>query len=192
MSFMTSLFPSIPNAGVRRAPIAMPIAPLERTMPLAMMPVGPRMLSAHFSLDELTRSDKAKQLGIDNIPSATEIAFLELVCRNVLEPVRAHFARPVRINSGFRCKRVNDAVGSNDKSQHRRGQAVDFEIDGISNQAIAQWVRTNLRFTQLILENHTPGIPSSGWVHVGYNAADLRGDILTWAPKRGYLKGLVA
>lgn len=136
-------------------------------------------LSPHFSLAELTASDTARRLGDANQPGPAEIAALNQLCAKVLEPIRAHFGRPVRVNSGFRNARVNRAVGSSSTSQHRRGEAADIEIDGISNAVVARWIRDNLSFDQVILEAHRPGDPNSGWVHVSYRADRARHSVLT-------------
>lgn len=132
-------------------------------------------LSAHFSLAEMTATSKP----FDNTPGPAEIAALKLLCVHVLEPVRAHFNRPVRVNSGFRSARVNSAVGSKPTSQHRKGEAGDIEIDGVSNLELACWIRDNLKFDQLILESYRPGKPNSGWVHVSYRPGRLRQSVLT-------------
>ena len=60
-----------------------------------------------------------------------------------------------------------------------RGMAADFEIPGVANGVIAEWIQENLPFTQLILEYYTPGVPDSGWVHVAYDAQDLKEESLT-------------
>lgn len=136
-------------------------------------------LSPHFTLDEMTRSATARAIGDPNQPDAAATACLQTLCGQVLEPVRAHFGRPVRINSGYRSLRTNRAVGSGDSSQHRRGEAADIEIAGISNAEVAVWIRDNLTFDQLILESYTRGVPGSGWVHVSYRADRLRKSVLT-------------
>lgn len=132
-------------------------------------------LSEHFSLAEFTASATANQIGDANQPGAAEIDRLKALCRNVLEPVRSHFGRPIRVNSGYRSLRTNRAVGSSDTSQHRRGEAADIEIDGVANAVLAQWIRDNLDFDQLILEAYKPGVPGSGWVHVSWRATNRRG-----------------
>lgn len=128
-------------------------------------------LSEHFSLAELTRTS----LPFANDPGPVQTANLKALCAHVLEPVRAHFGKPVRINSGYRSAKVNAAVGSKPTSQHALGQAADIEIDGVSNAAVAIWIRDNLAFDQVILENHKAGQPNSGWVHVSWSAASRRG-----------------
>jgi len=73
---------------------------------------------------------------------------------------------PVRINSGYRCPLLNEAVGSKSTSQHLKGEAADIEIGGVPNTLLAQWIDENLTFDQLILEFVEPDDPYSGWVHV--------------------------
>jgi zinc D-Ala-D-Ala carboxypeptidase len=148
-------------------------------------------LSPHFSLEEFTRSATARRLNIDNTPGALELAAMRRLCDRVLEPVRSHFGgKPVRVTSGYRCPRLNKAVGSGWRSQHRAGEAVDFEIPGVSNYEVARWIRDNLEFDQLILENYMRGDPNSGWVHVSYREGRARKSVLTYA-RRSYFKGLL-
>ena len=148
-------------------------------------------LSAHFSLDELTKSQTAIRKGIANDPGPTEVAALRLLCEKVLEPVRRHFGKPVYINSGYRSPRLNRSVGGSSTSQHCKGEAADIEIPGVANGAIATWIRDNLVYDQLILEAYSAGQPSSGWVHVSFRAGPCRRDCLTWpGPTIGYLPGL--
>ena len=125
-------------------------------------------LSKNFSLAELTKSQTALRKGIDNAPTQDEIEKLQLLVDNVLQPVREHFGRPVTINSGFRCLELNRAIGSKDNSQHRKGEAADIEIAGIANKELAEWIRDNLEFDQLILEFYSDKDPAAGWVHVSY------------------------
>lgn len=152
-------------------------------------------LSANFTLKELTRSDTADRLDIDNAPNDEQIESLRLLCENILQPVRDHFGKPVKINSGFRCPALNQATGGSATSDHCKGQACDFEIDGVSNPELAQWIADNLKYTQLILEFYTQGQPNSGWVHASFNPDNLKCQELTAvkvAGKTTYLNGLVA
>ncbi|MAY20327.1 MAG: hypothetical protein CL955_06885 [Erythrobacteraceae bacterium] len=125
-------------------------------------------LSKHFALHEFTRSQTASRRDIDNRPGEAEIAALRLLCHKVLEPVREHFDRPVRISSGYRSPALNRAIGGSRTSQHCKGEAADFEIAGISNIEVCRWMEKHLNYDQLILEFYTPGQPNSGWVHVSY------------------------
>ena len=59
-------------------------------------------------------------------------------------------------------------IGSSRTSQHCAGEAADFEIFGVPNNEVSDWIKENLMWDQLILEYWTPGQPNSGWVHVSY------------------------
>lgn len=125
-------------------------------------------LSPNFALSEFTKSQTASRRLIDNTPGRQEVDALRLLCVKVLEPVRAHFERPVVISSGYRSPALNRAIGGSRTSQHCKGEAADFEIPGISNVVVARWMHAYLNYDQLILEFYTPGQPNSGWVHVSY------------------------
>jgi hypothetical protein len=152
-------------------------------------------LSANFTLKELTKSDTATRLGLDNTPDAQALENLKTLCEKVLQPVRDHFGKSVTINSGYRSPESNAAVGGSKTSDHCKGMAADIEIAGVANADLAQWIMDNLDYTQLILEFYTPGIPDSGWVHVSYDPNNLKKQELTAtkvAGKTTYLNGLVA
>jgi hypothetical protein len=154
-------------------------------------------LSANFSLKELTKSDTATRLGIDNTPDEETIDNLKTLCDKVLQPVRDHFGKSVTVNSGYRSPELNSspAVGGSKTSDHCKGMAADIEIAGIPNADLAQWIMDNLDYTQLILEFYTQGIPDSGWVHVSYDPNNLKKQELTAikvAGKTQYLNGLQA
>ena len=155
-------------------------------------------LSANFKLSELIKSDTALRHDLDNTPSDQEIENLRLLCEKVLQPVRDHFGKGVKVNSAFRSLAVNAAAGGVQgakPSDHTRGMAADIEIPGVANAELAQWIMDNLDYTQLILEFYTPGIPDSGWVHVSYDPDNLKKQELTAtkvAGKTTYLPGLVA
>ena len=152
-------------------------------------------LTANFSLEELTKSETGLRLGLDNDPDDTQLANLVALCECVLQPVRDHFGKGVKVNSGLRTLPVNRAIGSADHSDHVKGMAADIEIPGVANAELAQWIVSNLEFRQVILEFYTPGIPDSGWVHVSYNPADNKKQVLTATKQNGktvYLNGLVA
>jgi hypothetical protein len=131
-------------------------------------------LSTNFSLNELIYSDTAIRNGMDNNPNEEQINNLKLVCENILEPVRNNFNSPVIINSGYRSPAVCLVVGSSIKSQHTKGQAADFEIIGIPNKDVADWIVNNLNFDQCILEFWKENEPNSGWVHCSYSSSNNR------------------
>lgn len=121
-------------------------------------------LTEHFKLEEMTVSPTAKRLGLRNTPTPEHIANMKYCCEMILEPVRAEFG-PVKINSSYRAPLVNKAVGGSKTSQHVNGQAIDFEVPGVDNKKVADWIADNLEFDQVILEFYTAGDKNSGWVH---------------------------
>jgi zinc D-Ala-D-Ala carboxypeptidase len=125
-------------------------------------------LSKNFSKAELCKSQTATRMGLNNNPTDDQTENLRLLCERVLQPVRDHFNQVVSISSGFRDPILSQKIGSSIKSQHCKGEAADFEIFGVANNELADWIKENLMFDQLILEYHTPGEPNSGWVHVSY------------------------
>lgn len=144
-------------------------------------------LSKNFTLNELTKSQTALRMGIDNEPTPWDLYNLTQLCDNILQPVREHFGRPVTISSGYRSVELCKAIGSSSNSQHTKGQAADFEIAGVDNKEVAEWIRDTLDFDQLILEFYEEGEPSSGWIHCSY-AEDNRGSVLKYDGKN-YTEG---
>jgi hypothetical protein len=152
-------------------------------------------LSANFSLNELTKSETALRHDLDNTPPQEVVDNLRTLCENVLQPVREGYGIAVKVNSGYRAPEVNAAVGGSKTSDHCKGQAADIEIPGIPNYDLAKYISENFKFTQIILEFYTPGIPDSGWVHVSYDPANLKCQTLTAMKENGktvYKPGLIA
>ena len=118
-------------------------------------------LSKNFSLAELTKSQTATRMGLDNNPSEDEQENLRLLCERVLQPIRDHFNHTVTVSSGYRNEILSQKIGSSSKSQHCKGEAADFEIFGTPNNEVSDWIKENLMFDQLILENYEPGQPNS-------------------------------
>ena len=131
-------------------------------------------LTENFSLIELTKSQTAERKGIDNTPSPEHQENLKLLCESVLQPVRDHFSRVVSISSGYRSPELCTAIGSKSTSQHARGEAADFEIFGVSNRELADWIHYNTNYDQLILEYWNESDPNSGWVHCSYTEGNNR------------------
>jgi hypothetical protein len=146
-------------------------------------------LSTNFSLAELTKSQTALRKGINNTPDHSAIDNMEKLCTAILQPVRDHFGIPFTPSSGYRSPELCIAVGSTIKSQHAKGQAADFEVPGVSNMELAEWIRDNLEFDQLILECYTGG--NTGWVHCSY-VHETRKEVLTYDRSNGYRKGLIS
>jgi len=151
-------------------------------------------ITANFSLDEMTKSQTALRNGINNMPDPIHLHNLHGLCHNILQPVREHFGRPVTVSSGFRSVELCLAIGSSSASQHAKGQAADFEVIGIDNKEVAEWIRDNLDFDQLILEFYNEGEPQSGWIHCSYAGTDEFGiehnrkDVLRYDGKK-YMNG---
>ena len=139
-------------------------------------------LTSNFSLLELTKSQTAERKGIDNTPSAEHQENLKSLCTHVLQPIRDHFSQVVHISSGYRSPELCTAIGSKITSQHALGQAADFEIFGVSNKELADWIHYNVQYDQLILEYWKgEDDPNSGWVHCSYSQGKNR---------RQYLKAI--
>lgn len=128
-------------------------------------------LSKHFTLDELTKSATAQRKGIKNIPNSQELDNLQLLVDNVLEPLRVHYGRPIIITSGFRCEKLNKAVGGSPTSQHVLGQAADIRSvsDRLAdNKELFDMIKEmQLPFDQLIFEYGNDAGPD--WVHVSFS-----------------------
>ena len=131
-------------------------------------------LTANFSLSELTKSQTATRKGIDNTPSPEHQENLKLLCEAVLQPVREHFGRVVTVTSGYRSPELCTAIGSKITSQHARGEAADFEIFGVSNKVLADYIHETLHYDQLILEYWNESDPNSGWVHCSFSEGKNR------------------
>ena len=131
-------------------------------------------LSNNFSLKELTASQTAERKGIDNTPSTEHQENLKLLCTAILQPVRDHFGKVVTISSGYRSPELCTAIGSKITSQHAKGQAADFEIFGVSNKSLADYINSELYYDQLILEYWNESDPNSGWVHCSFSEGQNR------------------
>ena len=131
-------------------------------------------LSNNFSLNELTKSQTAERKGIDNTPSAEHQENLRSLCTHVLQPIRDHFSRVVSVSSGYRSPELCTAIGSKITSQHAKGEAADFEIFGVSNKELADYINETLDYDQLILEYWKESDPNSGWVHCSYSENQKR------------------
>lgn len=152
-------------------------------------------LSPNFSLAEMIKSDTALRLDMENEPDDDHIDNMIALCENVLQKVRDHYGKGVKVNSGFRHPDVNAKVGGSKTSDHCKGMAADIEIPGVANADLAEWIVENCEFRQVILEFYTPGVPDSGWVHVSYNPDDNKKQVLTAMKENGktvYKVGLIA
>ena len=131
-------------------------------------------LSDNFSLNELTKSQTAERKGIDNTPGPNHQENLKSLCEMILQPIRDHFGQVVSVSSGYRSPELCTAIGSKITSQHAKGQAADFEIFGVSNKALADYIDSELHYDQLILEYWNESDPNSGWVHCSFSEGNNR------------------
>ena len=131
-------------------------------------------MTQSFSIRELTYSDTAIRLGIDNTPTDEILKNLQNVIQFILEPISNNFDSQIMITSGYRSPALCQAIGSKPTSQHTLGMAVDFEILGIPNKEVSDWIVNHLDFDQCILEFWKPEEPNSGWVHCSYKASGNR------------------
>lgn len=127
----------------------------------------------YFTIKEMTKSSTAKANGIDNTPSDEKMAKLQKLIEAVLDPLREWYGKPIRVNSGFRCEALNEAVGGSDTSQHRLGEAADITVGTKKgNKKLFEYIKDNLPFDQLINESNF------SWVHVSYREGRLRKQVL--------------
>ncbi len=122
-------------------------------------------ISEHFTLQELTVSELAARNGWDNTPSANELENLKRLA-DLLERVRALLGKPIVINSAYRSKQVNDAVGSKDSSQHRIGCAADIRVVGMTPDEVCRAIiASDIQYDQIIREFYDPE-KGGGWTHI--------------------------
>lgn len=147
-------------------------------------------LSAHFHLREFTSSQTAARLGRDIVPNSSELANLQRLCQQVLEPIRVKLCRPIVITSGFRPGWLNEAIGGSTTSAHMTGNAADLKVVGMSPVTFCRWVQEHAKtecwpIDQCIQE-------FGQWTHIG-TAMAPRQQYLTAkfeAGKTIYLQGI--
>jgi len=130
-------------------------------------------LTENVSLKELTKSESATRFEISNEPTEEALSNLQKLATHILQPVRDHFGKPLIITSGYRSPELCLKIGSTTTSQHTKGQAADFEIGGIANKDLSDWIHQNLDYDQLILEFWKPEDANSGWVHCSFKGEGL-------------------
>ncbi len=128
----------------------------------AATPVRAKEALSHFTINELTRSATARRFGIDNTPPQWAISNLSRLVDTVLDPARELLGAPIYVNSGYRCEKLNKAVGGVPRSYHLAGRAADLTTGTIEgNRRLYQILKT-LPHTELIWER------GGTWIHVAY------------------------
>lgn len=135
-------------------------------------------ISQFVSYGEVVHSDTADRMKIDNSLPDILLPKIKLVATNIIDPTRIHFGKPANINSFYRCPALNQLLSNRPDSQHTKGEAVDFTIQGFSNEEVVFWLRRNLNFDQLILE--------FSWIHCSFVAAGNRKEVLCTTDGRTY------
>lgn len=126
----------------------------------------------YFTIKELCKSNTAESKNIDNTPSDDIIINLTRLVDNVLDPLREWYNKPIYINSGYRCKELNKAVGGVSNSYHLKGMAADIDMgDKDDNQPLFDYIKDNLSFTELGWEGN------GRWIHVAYDPNKLDKEI---------------
>lgn len=127
----------------------------------------------YFTIEEMIKSSTATAKRIDNTPSEEGVLKLQKLIEAVLDPLREWYGKPIKINSGYRCEALNEAVGGSNTSQHRLGEAADITVGTKKgNKKLFNYIKDNLPFDQLINESNF------SWVHVSYREGRLRKQVL--------------
>lgn len=135
----------------------------------------------YFTLEELLRSDTALSKRIDNSPSWEVVEQLRRLVEDILDPLRAAWGRPIKVSSGYRCPRLNQAVGGAATSVHKLGAAADLQTSGDFakfRDFVVCWLKDNrVPFDQLLIEKNKK--TGAKWLHIGRvnNAGQQRGEI---------------
>ena len=124
--------------------------------------------SKHVSWKEGTYSRTGERLGLDNTPNEKQIECMKDISENLFEPLREWVGGPIKINSFFRGRKVNTAIGGSTRSQHMKGQAIDIDdtFGHKTNAEMYHYIKDNLDFDQLIWEFGDDENPN--WLHISW------------------------
>ena len=132
-------------------------------------------LSKNFTLEEVTRSNTAKRLGVKNEIPEEHLENMQYLIDNLVQPIRDSIG-PIRVSSGYRSKELNRAIGGSFKSQHSKGQALDLQFwqnGKMMNELIYDWIiDSNIEFDQMINEF------DFCWIHVSLKKENNRKQVL--------------
>ena len=141
------------------------------------------MLSLNFSKEEFESSATASRLRIDNSLTPSAAKHIQYLVDKLLQPLREHLRRPIRITSGFRCTELNTAIRGSATSQHMRGEAADIKVAGYSAEELANHiVNSRLPFDQLIWYD----VERGGHVHIALSKPKPTKQLLHAPASGGY------
>lgn len=142
-----------------------------------------KKISDHITYKEAVHSNTALRLNIENIPNNKEVSNMVIIATQIFEPLREYAEGPIKINSMFRSKDLNRAIGGSISSQHCKGQAIDLDdtFGCKTNAEMFSYIKTNLNFDQLIWEFGDSTNPN--WIHVSYVSDDLNRNKILIAEK---------
>lgn len=153
-------------------------------------------VSDHISYTEAVKSQTAIRKSISNKPSSFALTNMRMVAINCFEPIRNYHNKPIHVSSFYRSFLLNSSIGGSKNSQHLHGDAngvregamdidADYYNNGITNKQIFDWLRSNVKFDQLIWEYGDDSNPA--WVHVSYREGRNRMQVLKASRSRGRL-----
>ena len=132
-------------------------------------------LSKNFALSEITHSNTAKRLGIDNEPTETHLQNMQHIVDNLIQPLRDAVG-PIRVSSGYRNPELNRAIGGSRSSQHCKGEALDLQFwqnGKMMNELIYEWILdSGIEFDQMINEF------DFAWIHISLKKKGSRNQVL--------------
>lgn len=146
-------------------------------------------LTKDITLEELTVTTNRKYIDVNYQEALKEPIFSRLknLAINLLQPISTKYNNMVIINSGYRCKDLNSAVGGSATSQHCLGEASDFYIKGKKLREVFDWIKNDskLMYSQLILECYNEK-NNTGWIHIGLPMKDrLRQNLIASKDSKG-------
>lgn len=146
-------------------------------------------ISKHISYKEAIKSNTALRLNIDNTPDSVSLTNMTGVAHNIFEPLRLWVGGPIKINSFYRCPKLNKAIGGSKRSQHCEGRAIDIDdtFGYKTNAEMFHYIKDNLNFDQMIWEFGDDNNPA--WVHVSFDSLEgNRGRLLKAIKENGKSK----
>lgn len=121
-------------------------------------------MNLNFSISELCKSDKAKQHGIKNTPSISQVDNMLNLIFYCLQPIRDKFGA-IKITSGYRCEELNKLVKGSSTSNHLQGNAADIIPLNATFRQVYDFIVNNLDYDECFIEKNSAGIK---WLHVAF------------------------